>query len=163
MVIGVRAISAAGRLRGYRWPSATACARDDGAAVVEFVVLAILVLVPLSYAMIVISSLHSATYGVVTAAREAGRAYVTADSTNEAGRRARAAAALAMADQGLSAPTVNIRCVGGPCLAPGSRVHVEVVAQVSVPMVPGRNHNTGGGSIPVKAAHDTVVDTYRSG
>lgn len=150
------------RMRAVRQARFRLLAADDGAAVVEFVVLTILVLVPLSYAMIVISSLHSATYGVVTAAREAGRAYVTADSTNEAGRRARAAAALAMTDQGLSAPTVNIRCIGGPCLTPGSRVHIEIVAQVSVPLVPGRNRNLGGGSIPVKAAHDTVVDTYRS-
>ncbi|MGV1037526.1 MAG: TadE/TadG family type IV pilus assembly protein [Candidatus Nanopelagicales bacterium] len=150
------------QLRGVRRFHRRLLAPDDGAAVVEFVVLAILVLVPLSYAMIVISSLHSATYGVVTAAREAGRAYVTADSTNEAGRRARAAAALAMADQGFTAPVVNIRCVGGPCLAPGSRVHIEIVAQVSVPLVPGRSHDLGGGSIPVKAVHDTVVDTYRS-
>ena len=42
-------------------------AADGGTAVVEFVVLAVLVMVPLAYAAVVVLKVHSATYAAVTA------------------------------------------------------------------------------------------------
>ncbi len=133
---------------------------DRGTAVIEFTVLAVLVMVPLAYAVLAVVRIHAATYGVVTAAREAGRAYVTADTTAHAGARARSAAGLALADQGLGAPTVTITCIGGPCLSPGSRVRVQVSTRVAVPFVPTRAGSSHG-QIPVTAVHEAVVDQYR--
>ena len=137
-------------------------ARDEsGSAVVEFVILAVLVMVPLALGAVVVVKVQSATFGVVTAAREATRAYVTADSPTQGRQRAQVAAQLAMADQGLGSPQVNIRCLNGSCLAPGSSVRVEVTSRVAIPFVPTRSGKPNG-TIPVSAVHESVVDTYRS-
>lgn len=132
---------------------------DRGTAVIEFVVLGVLVMVPIAYAALVVMTVHSATFGVVTAAREAGRAYVTADTTSLAGLRARRAARLALQDQGQGEPSVTVDCNNGPCLSPGSTVRVEVTTKVAVPLIPSLGQN--GGAIPVTAVHETVVDSFR--
>lgn len=143
------------RCRGANRSSA-----DDGTAIVEFIVLAVLVMIPLAYAVLVVLKVHSATYATVTAAREAGRAYVTADNTTSAAARARAAARLALADQGLPEPQLHIACTGGACLSPGSAISVEVRADVAIPLIP---NGDGRGVIPVSAEHTSPVDTYRRG
>lgn len=134
---------------------------DQGTAILEFVVLAVVLMVPIAYAVVVVVQLQAATFGSVTAAREAARAYVTADSTAQGAARARTAAAMAMADQGLPAPSLKIQCLGGTCLSPGSRVRVEVSSRVEVPFVP-TGADSVSGTIPVSAVHESVVDTYRA-
>jgi hypothetical protein len=131
---------------------------DRGTALVEFVVLAVVVMVPLAYAVAVVVRVHSATFATVTAAREASRAYVSANSPAAAASRARAAAALALRDQGLGPPEVVIRCIDGSCLSPGSAVLVEISAEVSIPLLP---NGDGRSVIPVSASHEAVVDIYR--
>lgn len=133
---------------------------DQGAAVVEFVVLAVVVMVPLVYVILVVLQVHAGTYAVVTAAREAGRAYVSADSTSAGSARARTAAKVALADQGFAEPHVAIRCAGGPCLSPGSRVQVRVATTITIPLTP---YGDGRWSIPVSAGHEVAVDSYRRG
>lgn len=134
---------------------------DQGTAILEFVVLAVVLMVPIAYAVVVVVQLQAATFGSVTAAREAARAYVTANSTAQGAARARTAAAMAMADQGMPAPTLTIQCLGGTCLSPGSRVRVEVSSRVEVPFVPNSGDSVSG-TIPVSAVHESVVDTYRA-
>lgn len=131
---------------------------DAGMAVVEFVLLVVLVMVPLAYGAATLSKVHSATFAVVTAAREAGRAYATADTVEQAGRRAQVAAQIALADHGLPAPHVVITCIDGSCLAPGSAVTVQVSTDVAIPLMP---HSDGRGSIPVQAVHSVPIDRYR--
>ena len=75
--------------------------RDRGSAIIEFVFVAILVLVPLVYFVVAVASVQRSTLAVTQAAREAGRAFATANSTAEGVERARAAVRLALADQGL--------------------------------------------------------------
>jgi len=134
---------------------------DRGSAIVEFVVLAVVLMVPVAYAVVVVSHLHAATFGAITAAREAARAYVTADTTAQGSARARAAAALAMADQGMPPPVVTIECLNGSCLSPGSRVRVQVESRVVVPFMPVGVHSVRG-TIPVIAVQEDTVDSYRS-
>jgi Flp pilus assembly protein TadG len=133
---------------------------DQGAAVVEFVVLAVVVMVPLVYVILVVLQVHAGTYAVVTAAREAGRAYVSADSTTAGAARARTAAKVALADQGFAEPHLQIRCSDGPCLSPGSRVQVRVKTNITIPLTP---YGDGRWSIPVSAGHEVSVDSYRRG
>jgi len=135
--------------------------QQAGAAIVEFVVLGFLMLVPIALAAVLVTSVHSATYATVTAAREAGRAYVTADSTAQAGARAKAAVQLAMEDQGLGPARMTIECLGGACLEPGSRVRIAVTSRIKIPLIPGNSGQSAGGEIPVTAVHETVVDSYR--
>lgn len=131
---------------------------DNGMAVVEFVLLVIMVIVPLAYAAVTISKVHSATYAVVTAAREAGRAYATADTPSQAGHRAQLAAQIALVDQGLPAPQVVIRCTDGSCLSPGSGIDIEISSEVPIPLLP---HSDGRATIPVQATHSVTIDRYR--
>lgn len=133
-------------------------ADDGGSAVVEFIVVVVIIMVPISYAAAIVLKLHSASSAVIVAARESGRAYVTAESIASGGARAKVAARLALSDQGISDVDVRVRCLNGPCLSPGSRVRVDVTTAVPLPFVP-----FGGdrGVIPVTSSHDAVVDTYR--
>ena len=50
---------------------------ERGSAVVEFVVLGVLMLVPLIYLVMMMARLQAGSFAVSQAAREAGRAYVT--------------------------------------------------------------------------------------
>lgn len=132
---------------------------EEGSAIVEFTALVVVVVVPLALLGTVLVSLHRASLATVTAAREATRAFVTADSSSAASVRARQAASLALADQGLVVDSVRVRCLDGTCLAPGTRVRVTVSAHVQVPFVPGNKQT----SVPVSGVHEAVVDTFRSG
>ena len=55
-----------------------------GSAIVEFVFLAVLMLVPLFYLVMVLARLQAGAYAVSAASREAGRAYVTAQVSDQA-------------------------------------------------------------------------------
>ncbi len=77
-------------------------ARDDsGSAVIEFIFVAVIVMVPLIYLIVSVAQIERSSLAVGQAAREAGRAFATADSTADALRRADVAARLALEDQGL--------------------------------------------------------------
>ncbi len=135
--------------------------RDDGSAMIEFTWLALLLLVPLVYLVLAVFEVQRTAYAVTNAAREAGRAFVTAPSTPQAYARADAAVELAMTDQGAPLDTVRstITCGSDPCLTPGGRVTVVVQAEVPLPFVPdlfGRSM----ASVSVDARHEAVVDRY---
>ncbi|HEX6756352.1 MAG TPA: hypothetical protein VF109_10465, partial [Mycobacteriales bacterium] len=83
-------------------------ATDGGTAVVEFLLLGVLLMVPLLYLALAASSVQRSVYGVTQAAREAGRAYATGSAATSADR-ADYAAALALADQGLPVTGVTVR------------------------------------------------------
>ena len=70
----------------------------------EFVFLAVLLMVPLFYLVMTVSRVQAGAYAASTAAREAGRAYVTAVGRTLGSRaRAEAAARIAFEDQGFGA------------------------------------------------------------
>jgi len=130
---------------------------DDGNAIVEFVFVAVLVMVPLVYLVVTIADVQRSTLAVSDAARDAGRAYVTSDTRSEALGRAQVAARLALADQGLP-DDVTLRFVAagascdGPAITPqlsaGAQFTVCVTRHVTVPAVPtvvaGRGITTVG-------------------
>src|SRR5207302_2756298 len=82
---GARAGRAAAMTGGLR--------RDDGSAVVEFVWLAVLLLVPLVYVVMAALSVQRAAFAETAAAREAARAYATAGSDAVGEERAEQAVA----------------------------------------------------------------------
>lgn len=135
---------------------------DDGTAIVEFVWLAVLVMIPLVYVVLTALSLQRAAFAETTAAREAARAYATAGSDAEGERRAEAAAALAMHDQGVSwRPTGRIVSCGSCDYAPGSAFTVDLRTVVALPFVPRwmcPDRCLAG--VPVTAHHDERLDCY---
>ena len=52
--------------------------RDEGRAIVEFIAVGLLVLVPIVYLVVTLGRVQAAAFAVSTAAREAGRAFTTA-------------------------------------------------------------------------------------
>ncbi|MDP9434178.1 MAG: hypothetical protein M3P93_02870 [Actinomycetota bacterium] len=103
------------------------CARavdpEGGTAVVEFVYLAVLLMVPITYLMIGLFDVQRASFAVTEAARQAGRTYVTSGCDAS---RAQHAADLALADQGVASVPVQ----GLACPDPGAAVTVQVRALV---------------------------------
>jgi hypothetical protein len=110
---------------------------DDGSALVEFVWLAVLLMIPLVYVVLTAISLQRNAFGVTQAAREAGRAYATAGSDGLGEERAEQAASLALRDQGVRwEPSGRVVDCGACDYAPGSTFTVEVHTRVALPLVP---------------------------
>jgi hypothetical protein len=135
---------------------------DDGAAVVEFVVLVVLVIVPIVYAVIAAMSVQSAAYAVTQAARESARAFTQAETLTQARSAARIATRLALDDQGVPVrgDELVVDCEGG-CLSPGSTIRVSVSTRVRLPFLPDSLADSTVGAVPVSAVHVAVVDDYR--
>jgi Na+-transporting methylmalonyl-CoA/oxaloacetate decarboxylase gamma subunit len=137
---------------------------DQGSAVVEFVGLVCVLLVPLVYLVLVVGRLEAASFAAEGAAREAARVFVASDEPADAAQRALSAAGVALADQGLRddpADAVSVTC-SDACLTPGSEVRVDVRLAVPLPFVPAFLRAAVPLEIPVTAARTAVVDEYRA-
>ena len=136
---------------------------ERGSAVVEFVFLTVLLMVPLFYLVMTVSRVQAGSYAASTAAREAGRAYVTAVDEASAGARAEAAARLAFEDQGFNADEsgLSMRCDGTPCLRPDGRVEMTATVVVPLPLVPSFARRVVPLEVPISASHVGVVDRFR--
>ena len=142
---------------------------DSGNAIVEFVFVAVLVMVPLVYLIAAVATVQRSSLAVSQAARDAGRAFVTSESPDEARARVAAAVRLALADQNLP-DDVQVRFVAAgascdaaavvPRLSPGARFTVCVIRRVHLPAVP--SVLTGRG-IRAVGAYTIYVDDYRAG
>ncbi|MDQ1659219.1 MAG: hypothetical protein QOD41_4302 [Cryptosporangiaceae bacterium] len=142
--------------------------RDRGAATIEFVFLGILVLVPLLYLVIAVFEVQRNAFAVTQAAREAGRAFSTADDIASAEGRARYAMTIALRDQGLTPDGTDLRfgavgsgCTGGgsATLEPGADFEVCVVRVYRIPGIPTY---FDGGNNTVTGRYIVHVDDYRS-
>jgi Flp pilus assembly protein TadG len=106
------------------------CRDETGTALVEVTWLAILLLVPLVYVVVAVFEVQRSSFAVSAATRAAGRAYTLAPTQGAGLARARAAAGVALHDQGLdvTAAQVDVACAPDPgdCLSPGSVVHVTM-------------------------------------
>ncbi len=138
---------------------------DGGNAIVEFVYLGVLLMVPLVYVLLTVFTVQRAAYAASSAAREAGRVYVTSESLDDAGTRAFTAASIVMRDSNLAlaASDLRIRCSSDPCLAPGSRVDVVIAYDVSLPLLPRIFDGRAPATVQVTSRHLEVVDRFRDG
>lgn len=136
--------------------------RDEGSALVEFVWLAVLLMIPLAYVVLAAVSVQRAAFAETAAAREAARAYATAGSDAVGEARAEAAVALAMHDQGVDwQPTDRVVSCGDCSYAPGSTFTVDLHTVVALPFVPA--WLCGGrcvAGVPVSAHHPERLDCY---
>lgn len=156
--------------RVHRWLSrrlADDAEAEAGNAVLEFVVLAVLLLVPLVYVILAVLRVQGAAYGIAEAAREAGRAFVSADTSSDAYGQACTAATIAMRNQTGGdfdcASQLRITCTGAcsSTLTPGDTIRVEIDMPVSLPMLPSSVFGNRG-AISLQSAHDEVVDEFRA-
>jgi hypothetical protein len=142
---------------------------DAGNAVLEFVVLATLLMVPLIYIIIAVAQVQGAAYGATEATREAGRAFIGAATSVDAFRQACTAATVALRNE-VAAPfdcatQLHVSCVSDAgCsagLVPGETIRVEIDLTVGLPFLPTSVFGQSL-SVPVHAVHDEIVDPYRT-
>jgi hypothetical protein len=145
---------------------------ERGAAVVELLVVFLTLLLPLVYVMVVMADVQRALLATSSAAREAGRMYVTGSDRGDAERRAGVAYREVLATYGVESgdPRAGMRlqvgcpagtgvgCAGG--FGPGAEVRVVVTYRVPVARVPFLGAVAGPG-LTVGATHHTRVDRYR--
>lgn len=144
--------------------------RDDaGNALLEFVVLATFLMVPLIYIILAVAQVQGSAYGATEATREAGRAFIGAATSADASRQACTAATVALRNAVATpfdcASQLRVSCVSSVgCAAgliPGETIRVEIDLTVGLPFLPTSvfGHSL---SVPVHAVHDEIVDPYRT-
>lgn len=140
---------------------------DAGSAIVEFVFVAVVVMVPLVYLVVAVAAIQRSEFAVSQAAREAGRAFATASNATDAMPRARAAVHLALHDEQLPDDAelafvpAGASCDAGritPLLRAGAQFTVCVVRHQSVPAVP---NVLAGKGITTVGKYVVHVDDYR--
>jgi hypothetical protein len=139
-----------------------AATSEDGSALVEFVWLAVLLMVPLVYVVLTAVSIQRVAFGVTAASRDGARAYATAGSDSEGERRAEDAVTLAMHDQGVTwSATGRVVSCGSCDYSPGSSFTVTLSQRVELPLLPAWmcGHACLAG-ITVSAHHTERISCY---
>ena len=131
---------------------------EAGSAVIEFVFLVVLLLVPLVYLVVGAAQVQSATYAAMGAADHGAKVFVTADSEAQAGNRVADAVGRAAANMGIDRGRANFSySCSGECLSPGSTVTVRVSIDTVLPLLPqGWNWRTGA----ISSSTTHRVDRY---
>ena len=135
---------------------------EDGTAVIEFIWLALLLLIPVVYILIAVFDIQRAAYGVSAASRSAARAFILAPDVTTAFERADRAASVALSDQDVSGASVRVTCTPTPadCLTPGSSVRVVVRMTQPLPLTPQALGDQIA-PITVDSTHVEPYGTYR--
>ena len=143
---------------------------DEGNAIVEFVFVAVIVMMPLVYFVAGVADIQRSRLAVSQAAREAGRAFATAESSADGLARAEVAIRLALSDQGVTdRPAVAFVAAGSGCgavavavaprLEPGGEFTICVTRSVQFPGVPTV---LGGRGITTVGQYVVHLDDYRT-
>ena len=155
-----------------RHPGPVEAAKADpeaGNAIVEFVFVALLALVPLVYLILAVATVQRARLAVTNAARDVGRAIAASQPGEQIDVRAEAALEIALRNQGLPPTDVQLKFVAAtencgsaalaPDLGPGAEFTVCVIRQQSVPAVPSM---LGGKGITLTGRYVVHIDDYRT-
>lgn len=111
-------------------------ADERGSASLEFLTVGMLLLVPLVYLVLALAAVQGGSLAVEGAARHAARvAVLTGDRAGGVDRVVR----IALDDYGIDAGEASVTVTCEPaasCDVPGTRVRVDVIARVRMPLVP---------------------------
>ena len=136
-------------------------AGDSGRASLEFLTAAILLLIPIMFLSLSLSSIQNATLAAESAARNAARVFVTETSLSVAATRAETAVMVSLANHGIDQVHVLSRkCSLTPCLSPGSVVTITVGVNApifSTDLLPGF---LGNPNVQVFAEASSLVSVY---
>ena len=112
---------------------------DQGSAIVEFVALGVLLLIPVIYLVVTVSRVQAGSFAVVAASEQAGQAIsvMESDSFNQAA--VHEIAAVAALDHGFDTQdlALEVSCSDGSCTSPGAVATIHARLTVSLPAVPG--------------------------
>lgn len=109
--------------------------RERGSAVVEFLLVTLVFVVPLFYVVVAVSDIQRASYAITAASAAGARAFHTAPTQAAAPSRLRQAVELTLGDHGIDGAKVTHRCLPR-CHEPGSSIEVEIRLERSLPLVP---------------------------
>lgn len=140
-------------------------AAERGSALIEFVGLATLMIIPVFYLVLVAGRVEGAAFAAQGAAEAAGRAYATAGSDGLGQQRAHLAADLVLGDAGFtSTALVQVEC-GACTYAPGSLVAVLVSVRVPLPGLPAGfcSAHSCLAAVVVHATHRERLPCYTAG
>lgn len=135
---------------------------ETGTALVEMTWLGVLLLLPMVWIVLSVSEVQQGSFGVTAAARSAGRAFALAPDDLSGRQRARAAAGVALADQGIEGSdwSITTTCPPHPeCHVGGALVVVRVATTVDLPFVP--DLLGGAASFRVDAVHHVPIGQYQ--
>ncbi|MDP9885504.1 hypothetical protein J2W21_003027 [Sinomonas atrocyanea] len=111
---------------------------EDGSAVVEFVFLGVLLLVPVVYFVLTVAALQGASFAAAGAADHAAKAFAQAADDASAHAAAEASVRVALSDFGLAEQSarLEVACDRSPCLQAGTAVRASVHVDVPLPLSP---------------------------
>ncbi|MEW6957390.1 hypothetical protein [Trueperella pyogenes] len=128
-------------------------AGEDGNAIVEFVGVMVVIIIP---ALVLLTGLATTTMAQLAlndAARQSARAYVRAQSASAAYSAGGSLAHQAWANRGFTEPIrLDFSCSARPCLTPGESATARVSATITVPVI---------GALTLHGEQTMVVDQYR--
>jgi len=138
--------------------------RDGGSALVEFLGLAVVLLIPVVYLILTLTQLHAGKFAAASAAQSAARAFVTSQDVESAHQRASLSTRIALDDQGFSdiavADVLAVRCEKQACLTPDSNIWVAVEIPIRVPGIPFIGN--GPKIMTASAAQAATVERFRA-
>lgn len=135
---------------------------ERGSAVVEFVFLGLLLLLPVVYLIVSLAQLQGAAYAATGAADQASKVYLREANQDLAEERAEQVVLLALQDFGFDRDQAQVRidCLPTNCQAAGTRVTVVVKIRVPLPLVsslPGVTLNVA----TMEASASQIVGRFR--
>ncbi len=132
---------------------------EAGSAVVEFIFLSLMLMVPLVYFVITVAQIQAGSFAVVGAADQAAKVFVAQPDPARGRAAAEQAVLLALADHGQAANGASIEtlCTPADCLAAGTLVTVTVRLSVPLPFVPFSD------DFRLNASHLSAVSTQTVG
>ncbi len=151
---------------------------DGGGAIVEFLGMTLLFLVPLVYLILALARIQAGTYAAEAAADAASRAAVVGGVTAldegasvpaaiaASARRADAIVAITLDDFAFDSRTdarLALSCTSTPCFAPGSDIRAEVEVKVAFPGMPSFIRSWLPLSVTVTAESASPIDGFASG
>ncbi|MGX7680854.1 pilus assembly protein [Jatrophihabitans sp. DSM 45814] len=142
---------------------------ERGNAIVEFVFVAVVVLIPMVYLLVVVATVQRGRLAVTNAARDIGRAIATADHDSERPARENAALTIALRAQGFAPSDVEVRYVAAaagcedaaiaPDFSAGAEFAVCVIRHQQLPAVPTI---VGGRGVTEIGKYVVHMDEFRS-
>lgn len=139
-------------------------AGDAGSAVVEFVGLGMLLLLPVVYLVLCLGRLQAAAFAAEGAAHEAARIMATSAEPEEAVRTSQEAVGMVLADQGFGdqagADALRVACPSTPCGGADQPVTAEVTVEVVLPGVPAFVDGMVPTHVPVVARSTGVTERF---
>ncbi|MGJ9372240.1 hypothetical protein [Nesterenkonia sp. CF4.4] len=114
---------------------------ETGSSLIEFIMLAVLLLIPIVYFILGVAAVQAAAYASLGASDQAARMYVLGGEDLGAGERSarsQAAASAALDDFGIGTDQAQIimSCPTGGCEDDGDVVAFTVEVRVPVPLIP---------------------------